>query len=336
VVLNGKLITFFLLVVALFLPGVIFASSEFLNQTRESLQRVEEVLKEKWESELLPKDELSPMIVSELTPYSAESDPEFRARALATLDRSFRGITLRICQICLNSRVRSEPGLVDFSVGEPGIEELKKIDAETRGDAAAAKSFVSMRESSAGVSIVITSLVNGAVLVAEHFTPELERQSSTAKNFNKAQDLLRRIEGKNITHAFGDFGVLGYSSRTGFGAHVALDWMEQWGVQNQLLSGFSFSFVGPVLGVGPTFGMVLPGFLDATLGGKVHLSLVNGIISTLSRSNIELFDPTVTFNGYARIPFGRSNYGAFVFVTSSISFGVGVSTLNTSFLPVLP
>lgn len=94
--------------------------------------------------------------------------------------------------------------------------------------------------------------------------------------------------------------------------------------------------IGPVLGVGPTFALVVPSLLDTMFGGKILLSLPNALIATVSRSDVELFDPTVSLTGYARLPFGKSNYGLFLFGSTSGSVGVGLSTLNTSIIPVLP
>ena len=50
----------------------------------------------------------------------------------------------------------------------------------------------------------------------------------------------------------------------------------------------------------------------------------------------DVLDPLVTVVGVARVPFGRSNYGGVVTVSTNGQVGIGISLLNISLLPVIP
>ncbi len=312
-------------------------SQSLLVQTRDSLFRAEEVLSALWDDGVFDENNLSPMIVVGVFPYSEDTRRELSARGYSVLRRSFRDVTLRICQACMSARVFQKQGRLDYSIGLPPPEDVKRLDEQMRGVSPPARSMVTLTESARGVALEIVSLVNGRVLYAEHFTPELERERRSRQSFSRAAELQRRSRGESLTHSFVDYGLLGYNVAGGLvGVHLALDWMEQWGPNNEFLTGLSISVVGPVLGVGASAGMAFPQLFDALMGAKVHLSVPNLLVSTIAQSDQEIIDPTVTVTGYLRVPYGLDNYGAFLFGSSSGSLGIGISSLNTSILPVVP
>ena len=118
------------------------------------------------------------------------------------------------------------------------------------------------------------------------------------------------------------------------GQHVSLDWTDQWGKTNANLSGLTVSLYDPVLGVGGCHYRRLD-FQNILLGGQLVFSLPTGLARGLTDEDIELLDPLLTAVGVARIPFGRSNYGAVITVSTNGEFGIGISLMNISLLPVI-
>ena len=53
-------------------------------------------------------------------------------------------------------------------------------------------------------------------------------------------------------------------------------------------------------------------------------------------ADTDVIDPLLTGVAITRVPFGRSNYGAILSVSTNGTVGLGISLMNISLLPVLP
>jgi hypothetical protein len=98
----------------------------------------------------------------------------------------------------------------------------------------------------------------------------------------------------------------------------------------------------PVLGLGASYAEAFPGLMNSLLGGKLLMSVPTALIKSLTRNLGETspngIDPLLTLVGIARtpVPFLNGDYALNVFFSTNGRFGLGVSTLNSSLLPVIP
>lgn len=322
--------------VCLVVLGLASEALALTDNTRESLGRLEEVLKLRKEEGIFTNAQVEPLTVVSLRPEYEESSADFANAALASLRRVFSASAVRLCDLCMAPRTEASGGRLESRSGALSLEEIRALDASQKGDSLEARTAVWLDESRSGVSIRIVDLSNGRVVYADNVTPTLEWTSRSEKQFSTARDLHRRMRGESLTHSFLDIGI--YPAQ-----HLSLDWMEQWGEGNENLTGLSFSLFTPVIGLGPTYAKIYPRLWNAMFGGKIMLSLPNAVVASIAKnSSTEIFDPLATVIGYARIPIpsfsdsSLSQYGVFAFVTSSAKIGLGISTLNITFLPVLP
>ncbi len=300
--------------------------------TRESLDRMEEILKMRVDNGALQPRDVLPAIVVSTEPAFEESKTRFPTSALNSLIGIFGAASLRVCEACMAPQTYSDGKRLQQTMGALALTDIAFLDETSRGSAPPAVSAIWLNETEEGVSMRMVDLRTGRILFAENFDPQLTESTRTSRNMNIARDVLRRNRGESLTHAFLDVGI--YPNQ-----HIALDWVEQWGESNTNLTGVSFSFIEPVLGLGAVYNKAYPDLGNALLGGKVMLSFPTAIVRVLSRdSSTKLIDPILTAVGIFRypIPFMNGNYAINFFVTTNAKVGLGVSSLNTSFLPVLP
>lgn len=300
--------------------------------TAQSLDRLEETLRAALDEGGLKQADLVPMLVVSSAPHYEESRASFRPAATSTLGKVFPGGTLRVCEACMEAQTRADAGALEIRLGDAGFEEIRAADDRIRGASSPAKSAVWLDETREGVAIRILDLRTGRVLHADNLSPTLAWAARSARSFNLSQDLRRKMRGDSLTHVFFDVGI--YPNQM-----LAFDWTEQWGRANENLTGLSFSFFNPVMGLGPTYLRVFREAMGLGLGGKIMLSVPNALLRSISKTAPRNFlDPLLTFTGIARFPFPflDGNYGAMLFASSNGRVGLGISTFNISLLPVLP
>lgn len=272
---------------------------------------------------------LVPAIVVSTRPAFEETRAWFPVAALASLVKVFGAAGLRACEACGAPRVRVEEGRIEQVMGLPGTTEIVKMDAMVRGKGAPAKSAIFLDESAEGVSLRIIDLRNSRVVMAENFDPKLGEPARTKRNIVLAQELDRRARNDSITHAFVDIGVLPHQ-------HISLDWAEQWGESNCNLSGVTISLFDPVIGLGASYYRVLPFALNLMVGAQLVMSVPTALVRAIAGGNQNVIDPLLTGTFVVRLPFGRSNFGIVLTVSTNARVALGLSLLNVSLLPFLP
>lgn len=155
--------------------------------------------------------------------------------------------------------------------------------------------------------------------------PDLLEKRNTQRNYRLAAELERRARGDGLAQVFVDFAVYP-------GQHISMDWTDQWGKNNGQLSGFTFSLIDPIGGVGAAHYTRVP-VLNSLVGGKIIVSIPNVLVRSISSNDLEelaLPDPLLTVAGVVRVPFGRSNYGAVLTVSTNGQIGLGISLMNVN------
>ena len=296
--------------------------------TRESLDRTEELLTLRREDGLLPAEAVMPLIVVAATPrYEATAD-WFGTRVLEVFQAAYGTGGIRWCDACSLPRTHVEDGRMVYTTGVATVAEVVRIDDRTRGDAPPARAAAWVVETPAGVSVRIVELSTGRVLFAQNVDPDLMELQRTGQLYTWSDELERRARGDSLTQAFVDVALLP-------GQHVSLDWTDQWGRENRNLSGVTVSLFDPILGIGVAHHRVTRLF-NTSVGAKGILSLPTAVVQSLGQDGGEVLDPLLTVTGAVRVPFGRSNYGGLLSVSTNGQVGIGVSLLNVSFLPFIP
>ena len=310
-----------------FAPAAAWAQRE---TTRDALDRLEESLALRNEEGVgLNLKDLTPAIVVSVTPMYEETKAWFPAAALAALVRVFGATGLRSCEACRAPRLYMTEGKIEHFTTNLGTAEITRLDETVRGKSAPARAAIWLDETAEGVSLRIIDLRNSRIVMAENFDPTLTEAARTRRNLVLAKELDRRARGDSITHAFVDVTVFPHQ-------HISFDWTEQWGDSNNNISGFTISIIDPVVGVGGSYYRVLPFALNLMVGAKVIMSVPTGLVRALSPSSGNLIDPLLTGVFVVRLPFGRSNFGLTLTISTNAKVGLGISLLNVSLLPFLP
>ena len=309
---------------------MLWGSSAFAGPatTRDALERLEEVLVLRVEEGALSRDAVIPAILVSAQPRYESSEDWFTTGVIEVLQRALGDEGLRLCEACMAPRAYVEDGAMTFQTGPVGLDEVVRLDDQSRGDSAAARSAIWIDEYRGGVSVRIVDLGTAEVVFAQNIDPYLNEDKNTHRVYTLTDELERRNRGDSLTQAFFDVAIYP-------GQHISLDWTDQWGKRNNNLSGVTLSVIDPVVGIGANHYRRV-NFFNTLVGGKLILSLPTTLARSLGDSNIDVLDPLVTVVGVVRVPFGRSNYGAVLTASSNGQVGFGLSLMNISLLPVLP
>lgn len=296
--------------------------------TQEAMERLEEILELRTSDGVLSLRDVAPTILVEARPRYEASQGWFRIRALNVLTTVFGSTAVRLCEACMRLRTDVQPGRIEQSTGPIGLDEIIALDERYRGSATPARSAVWFEEIKGGVAVRIIDLSNGRVVFARNIEPDLRSYRGSARRYTLTQEYERRVRGESLTHIFFDMALFP-------GQHVSLEFVDQFGASNANLAGFVFSLFDPILGVGLSYHRVLE-FQNMTVGGQVLLSVPTAIARGVANADIDIIDPAVTGAVLLRYPFGNSNYAAVASVSTNGNFGLGVTLLNTTSIPILP
>ena len=328
---RGELLCSVLCLTLAFFP---MRADAFRESTAEALDRLEEILFVVQEDNANLLDDALPMLIVDIRPKYELSQGWLDGRVTQLLTRVFPGGEFRDCVACRFPRTYAEPGRLEQRTGPVGVIELRSLDRSLRGNSAAARSGIWLEETARGVSVKIVQLASGRILLAENIDPQRGERAISAQRVERLRELERRNRGEGITHAFVDIGLYP-------GQHISGDWVEQWGPNNRQLSGLSVSLFDPVLGIGAAHYWVLP-FGESVVGAKLLMSFPTATaefaasLADEDEDPPELIDPLLNLVAVYRMPIARSNYGVTVTASTNGRVTVGLSLLNTSFLPVLP
>jgi hypothetical protein len=294
------------------------------------LDRLEELVDLGTTDEGLQLTEMLPAIVVSVRPAFAETATWYPTAATATLLRIFGSAGLRVCEACMVPRLQVQAGILEQDSSEVTMPEVVRLDNALRGASPPARVALWLDENPGGVSLRAVDVKNSRILLAHNVGPALEEQVQSERMSTLARELGRRARGDTITHAMSDW--LFYP-----GVHIGFDWADQWGEYNENLSGFALSLVGPVLGAGGAYYRVIPEAWGLSLGAKALVSIPTAFIMGVTSDSFDALDPIVNGVFMVRLPIFRSNYAITAFVSiPAFSAGIGMSTLNISFLPFLP
>ncbi len=295
--------------------------------TRDALDRLEEVLELRIHDGLLDPADVTPTILVSAEPRYAGSEDWYATRVIELLERRLGSGKLRLCEACMAPRAWVSEGALSYQTGPVSLDEVARLDAQSRGESPPARSAIWVDEHRGGVSVRIVDLASARVVFAQNVDPFLVENANSRRTATMAEELERRARGDSVTQAFVDLALYP-------GQHLSIDWTEQWGETNNNLSGLTLSVLDPVVGVGASHYRSLR-FANILVGGKLLASLPTAVARAVGDTG-DVLDPLVTGVAVVRVPFGRSNYGAVATVSTNGQVGFGISLMNISLLPVIP
>jgi hypothetical protein len=310
----------------LVLTWLTLAASAGPDATREALDRLEEILELRIDEGQLSPNDVVPAILVRVEPRYEESQAWFATRSIEVLESAFGSGNLRLCEACMAPRAFFGEGHLVYQTGPVGLDEVVRLDDQARGEAQPAKAAIWLDEHRGGVAVRIVDLRTSRVLFAQNIDPTLVENANTQRMYTLSEELERRARGDSITQAFVDLAL--YPRQ-----HISLDWTEQWGATNANLSGVTISLIDPVVGIGAAHYRRVE-LLDLLVGAKLIVSVPTALVRIVDDGDV--IDPLLTGVALTRVPFGRSNYGAVLSVSTNGVFGVGISLMNISLIPVLP
>ncbi|MCC7074685.1 MAG: hypothetical protein IT383_25475 [Deltaproteobacteria bacterium] len=319
---NAALVTFACALVA---PAALAQRSA----TEQALERMEESLALREQDGVFSRDQLAPIVVVSTEPAYEESRPWYPTAAIAALSRVFGAASLRVCEACMAPQLRVEGGQIIENLGVVAVADVVTIDDGARGDAPPAKTGIWLNETARGVSLRIVDLRTSRVVYADNFDPALAEQRRTELNVRATRELERRARGDSITHVFVDAVVYP-------GQHLSMDYTDQWGDDNRNLSGVSMSLFDPLLGIGGCYYRIIPEALNIAIGGQILISMPTALVEQLTQQQVDLIDPLATAALVVRLPIFDTNYAIVGSASTNGRFGIGISLMNISMLPVIP
>ncbi len=304
--------------------------------TADALDRLEGILEMRMEDGQLDRSDVVPALVVSTSVRFEESRGWFPTEALVVLTRVFGASSIRLCEACMAPRTFVREGFIEQSSGPISLDEVRRLDGPGRDAPGAAKSAIWIDEHASGVAIKIVELASARVVWAENVDPQQRENAATEELMKIARENERRARGDSLTQIFVDAAV--YPSQ-----HFSFDWTDQWGDTNANFTGVTVSLFDPVIGIGAAYyrafdlGELWGIRIAPQVGAKLILSLPTTIIQAISGEapDGDILDPIVTGVAVVRFPFGETNYGFLMTLSTNGRFGIGLSLLNISLLPVI-
>ena len=294
--------------------------------TTDALERVGEVLQPAIQDGSLQG--LSPVMVVGARPAFEATQAWFPTAAIVALADAFGRTNLRACEACMQPRVNVADGRLEYSSMAISLEEIIAIDTNTRGQSAPARAAVWLDETDDGVSIRIVSLSTGQILFAQNLDGALREVKATAQTFNFNDDVQRRLRGESLTHIFIDVALFP-------GQHVSMDIVDQFGDRNLNMAGLTLSAFDPIIGVGGCYHRVIPEAWNLSVGGQVIASVPTAAGNAFGVTG-QLLDPLLTGVLIVRWPIPQTAFAVLGTASTNGKFGLGITLMNFSLLPVLP
>ena len=174
------------------------------DATSGALDRLEELLELRIEDGRLTPEDVMPAILVSARPRYTANETWYTTRAIEVIQRSFGDGGLRLCEACMAPRAYAEDGQLVYQTGPVGLDEIVRLDQQTRGDATAARTAVWLDEHRGGVSIRIVDLATGGVVYAQNVDPNLVEYKNTQRTYRLAEELERRARREALTQGFVD------------------------------------------------------------------------------------------------------------------------------------
>ncbi len=290
------------------------------QQTQSDLAVLSDQLQNELQKNPGLAQEWTPLLIGVPQSYWKESASDFASVTYQMLQQLFNNQELILCPECIQNRTYvSHDGKLNIINGEMSLADLAVL--KTRPNYKNAKSFLTIKESPAGVETKLIRISDGKILFMT-IADSTKTLESSFKPLHLAKELERRQSGQSLNYVFIDFGF--YQGNT-----LQFEFLEQWGDRNQHLSGLVLSLWEPVGGLGATYHYLIPNHR------KLNFSLTT-FITLFSYGNSANPKNPVTLVYQAMGQWAISgNYALFGMANSKGTISFGITFLNPVLFPFL-
>ena len=260
----------------------------------------------------------------------------FAQTLLDALSEVFEEDELRVCLPCSLPRTRFRNDGVEHTSAFPAMNEIRRLDKQMRGPGTVARTALFVQELGQQIALQAYAISDGTVVLSEVFPRKKVSKTISTERLSHRSAVQQKARGWTLSHWFND--VIVYPN-----PHIAIDVVDQIGKQRNHLFGVSTSLWNPLLGVGVSYHYVMPNFWNATIGGKLLMSLptlvLSGIVPDAAAGAV--IDPTFTPMVIARVPIPYTPLAVSAMASMALDFGairapqVGIGLSMMDFPPAL-
>jgi hypothetical protein len=292
------------------------------HQTGEDLAVLEDRLRYELDETPGLQTSLLPMLVAPPKHLWSESKSDFSVSVESSLRRIFpEPGQIIYCVECYTNRLSvSKDQKTTVANGEISLAELHTL--RENKNYSAAKSLAVIEETTSGVMMRIIDVRDGSILFLT--VADATQDLNDAKPYmGLAKELERRRQGEPLSYVFLNFGVYPHSS-------AQIEWMEQWGSNNQHLSGLGISILNPNIALGAVYRYMIPKNRRFNVGVALYYPL-ESVVSTGENSN-----PVGSTVLQLSVQYAVSTtFGIFSAVSTQGNLSVGVNMYNPVLMPFL-
>ncbi|MGE0173753.1 MAG: hypothetical protein AB7T49_13230 [Oligoflexales bacterium] len=293
-----------------------------LAQTTEDLAVLEENLTYRIEQDPSLREAMVPMLVTGPEHLWKESRSDFAASVFQMLSNVFQEKGSIIpCQECDTWRtyVGKDKKLRIFN-GPLSVQELGEL--RQHPSYGGAKSLVMVRETAFGVELKAVRIDDGKILY--QFLADSSKTLNKAKPWHHlTAEKDRRMAGESLSYVFIHMGI--YPKPI-----IQTEFVEQWGIRNQHITGVGISLLNPTLALGLVYHYIFPSMKRFHISGAAYFPLQEA----LARSEDSDLTSSFVFQAMAQYNFANS-YAVFASINSQGTFSMGFSFYNPMLMPFL-
>lgn len=166
----------------------------------------------------------------------------------------------------------------------------------------------------------IVAIDSGRVLSASMVSLDADYAASSLSGFSRSRNLEIKARGDAIMHSHIDLGLYPVP-------HVGLNFLQQWGSANHLLTGLALNFADPTGGLGVAHYFVLRDFRNSLLGIKAVADIPQVVGSAMSNSSQESKAEMFSMAVLAKVPLVSSNGSllGLIYASTGGAYGIGIS-----------
>lgn len=282
-----------------------------LPQTGRDFDQLRDILREHLEADSDLKARVTPTLLATPVHHWYESRQDFASQATAMIKSILKEPNdVILCGDCNLWRLNIATGeRLHMQNGELALGELTILKSQQKYGQA--KSLTVIRETPSGIELKVVELDDGRILLSAlaDGNSDLDTQKPWLR-YTKERS--RRLRGEGLTYGMVNLGV--YPKPL-----VQFEFIEQWGAQNQHLSGVGISLINPVAALGAVYHYLWHSNKKIHFSGALYLPLAETLVPDQDQGPVGRF----VLQGMAQYNFSKSHaFGLSISTQGVVSLGI--------------
>ena len=299
-------------------------ATALFNQTAADINVLKDALQTREADQPAWVDDVSPMLLSTPQHLWVESKDDFAPAVVNVLTTIWtKPGTLIQCPECDQQRMHVTKGAqVHIISGPSSAQDLESLQRDSRYKTA--RSVIYVRETPSGIEAKIIRISDGAI-VWQVLANGAENLNHTKRRLRLVDEIERRKRGEALAYTFIELGFYPMPL-----THVSF--LEQWGPQNEHLTGITLSLVGPLAALGVTYRYLMPQMPRVQIGGSLLFPIQNAVTGGTGKSSEK--DALAVFGGTVQYAFSPT-FGVHGYLLTDGTVTAGVSFYNPIWFPFM-